>query len=168
MVKPRGEQTMRNMNSDDRTLAELNTRVAELEARLRETQRQLEDRTLEVRNLKAVLSQAPETEHGDSGWRPAGHESFPTLLSLHLTHRLYQRWQGVRGLNVSTVAPSIGERLLIFLGKQVPPGFAAKRDAAWLQQKVSRVSGRVKNVARKGGRAGKSALRLVRRLRDSR
>ncbi|WNG46441.1 methyltransferase domain-containing protein [Archangium minus] len=159
-------ETRALLEAKSQELTTMASRVAAVESRQWEMEQQLMDRTLEVRNLKAVLSQAPETQGGRSRWRPAGQESLPTLLSLHLTHRLYQRWEGVRGLNVSTVAPSINERLLVFMGKHVPPQLAVKRDAAWLQDKVSRVSGRMKNVARKGGQAGKKVLRLARRLRE--
>ena len=63
-----------------------------------------------------------------------------TLLSLHLTERLYRRWRGVRDLHLSPVAPSISERLAVYLSRRAPIALAAHLDPIRLQERISSFS----------------------------
>lgn len=151
------EERMRGLDEQSAMIRERDARIQSHEDAIAELRRELAAAQAEARRLFEAL--VGTERGGGAGSRP---ESLLELLSLHASQRLFQRWQGVRGLRVSDVAPSIGERLTRFVAQHVPAAVATRYDAAALEAQVERVAGRLKGVARRGARV---ARRMARRGR---
>jgi hypothetical protein len=104
------------------------TDLAQKEQQVYDLSKALADRTAEVRALRDAAQQFVDGLVREDR-RPGGPPHRGSLLgdlSLHLSYRMLQRWQGIRGLHVPLVAPSIGERLTHHIAERLPSAVASR------------------------------------------